>query len=144
MDCELCGKELTEVHKTQVEGSILNVCGDCVKYGVEVQFSRKTPEVITTSDSETAEQWTGFKRKVKMPYTREIEAGEELTEDYSSIIRKERQKRDMNLKEFGQLLNEKESVISKLETGKIVPDDKLVKKLERVLKIKLREAPTPS
>ncbi len=38
---------------------------------------------------------------------------------------------------FGKLVNEKESVILRMESGKMVPDLKTARKLERALKLKL-------
>lgn len=141
--CELCGKELHgDVHKVNVEGSILTSCFNCVKYGTEVQFARKTP-TPALSDFEKAEQrqtYTPPPRKVRMPYSQAIEEVT-IVDDYPKLIRTAWQKSGMKLKEFAQMLNEKESVVSKLMSGNMTPDDKLVKKIERKLKVKLVEEP---
>jgi len=134
MECELCGKNLEHARKVQIEGSILNVCGECVKYGTEVQFSK--PQTIADEDS--PQTYTAPARKVKMPYSHEIEDFN-LVEDCGKIIQRKWQESGKKLEEFAAMLNEKSSVISKLISGNMVPDEKLVKKLERILKIKLRE-----
>ena len=134
MECELCGKELTHVRKVSLEGSILNVCDDCVKYGKEVQFSRPSQ---TSSTSSSSSGYTG--RKVKMPYSREIEQEFVLVDDYGKRIQRKWNESGKKLEEFAAMLNEKSSVISKLISQNIKPDDKLVKKLEKKLDITLRE-----
>jgi putative transcription factor len=45
----------------------------------------------------------------------------------------------MTHKELAMKINEKVTVVSKVETGEMRPDDRLVKKLERELGIKLKE-----
>jgi len=136
MECELCGKKAEHPRKASVEGAILTVCDNCVNFGTEVQFSRpRTPAPVESQQS----FYTAPVRKVKIPYSQEIESGDELVEDYGKIIQREWQRSGKKLEEFAAMLNEKSSVISKLISGSMVPDDKLVKKLERVLKIKLRE-----
>jgi len=134
MECELCGKNLEHARKAQVEGSILNVCDECVKYGTEVQFSRPA-----SSETVETEFYTSPARKVKMPYSQGIAEEFELVEDCGKIIQRKWQESGKKLEEFAAMLNEKSSVISKLISGSMVPDEKLVKKLERLLNVKLRE-----
>ena len=60
-----------------------------------------------------------------------------MVEGYSSQIRKAREKLGLSHEDLGKKINEKASVLRKLETGKMAPNDMLVTKLEHVLKIKL-------
>jgi putative transcription factor len=64
--------------------------------------------------------------------------------DFSTRIREARMGLDLSQEELGKQLNEKWSVINKLETGDMRPDDKLVAKLERALDITLREKLKPT
>ncbi|UCD93109.1 MAG: TIGR00270 family protein [Methanobacteriota archaeon] len=66
-----------------------------------------------------------------------------LVSDYGSRIREARTKMGLSQEELGKKINEKWSVINKLETGDMRPDDKLVTKLERTLGVVLREKFTP-
>jgi|TARA_Y100000310_G_scaffold345516_1_gene465872 putative transcription factor len=135
MECELCGKVIQNPRKTSVEGSILTVCEGCVKYGNEVQFSKPKPAEETGQTS----SYTPYVRKVNMPYSGEIEQGDELADDYNKRIQQAWNKSGKKLDEFARMLNEKSSVISKLISKSMTPDDKLLKKLEKKLNIKLRE-----
>ena len=60
-----------------------------------------------------------------------------MTENYHTKIRQAREKLGLSHEELGKKINEKASVLRKLETGKMTPNNILVTKLEHVLKIKL-------
>ena len=63
----------------------------------------------------------------------------ELVEDYHKRIQQARNNLGWNQEHLGQKINERKSVISKLESRSMKPDDKLVRKLEKALGIKLME-----
>ena len=63
----------------------------------------------------------------------------ELAEDYPQRIRQARMSRDWKQETLASKINEKKSVINKLESGDMRPNDELVAKLERILGIKLKE-----
>lgn len=135
MDCELCGKTLNSPRKAVVEGSILNVCDNCVRFGEEVQFSRPAaPSGGQASGSGTA-------RKVSMPYSAGVEEnGRELVEDYGKLIQQKWRESGKKLEEFSAMLNERSSMVSKLISQSMIPDEKLAKKLEHKLNIRLYKA----
>jgi len=66
-----------------------------------------------------------------------VDTSKEIIEDYSEIIRQEREKLGLSHEDLGKKINEKESLLRKIETGKVSPSDLLVSKLEHFLKIKL-------
>jgi putative transcription factor len=57
--------------------------------------------------------------------------------DYAEVIKVAREKHGYTTQDLGNKINEKESVLKKIESGKMSPNDLLVSKLERTLKIKL-------
>lgn len=61
----------------------------------------------------------------------------EIIEDYGSVIRKARESRGMDLEQFSKSINEKRGTMAKIESNSLIPDDKLAKKIERALDIKL-------
>ena len=72
------------------------------------------------------------------------QAGElELLEDFPQKIRRARESRGWKQADLGAKINERVSVIAKLESGAITPGDDLVRKLERELGIKLKERVQP-
>ncbi|MFQ5884925.1 MAG: multiprotein bridging factor aMBF1 [Thermoplasmata archaeon] len=136
MLCELCGGEVPRTRRVIVEGTALDVCSKCSKFGVAPQKSedRKAPPIASRLERSRR------RFRPRDVYEKDVDV---LVSDYSSRIRDARTKMGLSQEEFGKKLNEKWSVINKLETGELRPDDKLVAKLEKTLGIKLREKFTP-
>lgn len=122
--CEMCGRN-GPVFRTSIEGTILNVCKECAKHG-KVLKKVKTPEEI--------------KKAIKLKEKEETPEQEEfVVSNYGKIIRDARNKTAKTQKEFAQMLNEKESIIQKMETGNFEPSLKTARKFEKILNIKLVE-----
>lgn len=62
-----------------------------------------------------------------------------LATDYDSRIRKAREATEFTQEELADRLNEKASLIRKLERGDVLPDDSVQRKLESALEIELSE-----
>jgi putative transcription factor len=141
MQCEICGKEIHKVKKAKIEGSILTVCEDCAKLGTEVHFAKYgQPSNIKPQTSYGSEiDVSKYVHKVKPFYMQSFEDFE-INEDYPKLIRQAREQKGMKRKDFAMMLQERESVIEKLESGRMLPDQKLAKKLERKLGIRLLES----
>ena len=61
--------------------------------------------------------------------------------DWSHRIRQAREKLGWTPEEFGRRLNEKKSLVLKLENGSFRPPDGTVRKVEHLLKIRIRANP---
>ena len=70
-------------------------------------------------------------------------AAEELAEDFGERIRQAREARGWKQADLGAKVNERASVIAKLESRAMVPTDAMIPKIERVLGIRLREKVEP-
>lgn len=118
MGCDLCGKEGNLV-RASVEGTELSVCVPCGKHGkiLKRPITRHRPQ------------------QVKKP-----EVIETVVDNYAQLIRHAREKKGMTQKAFANALNEKESIIQKMESGGFRPSIRLARKLERMLNITLVEA----
>jgi len=66
-----------------------------------------------------------------------VDTSLELAEDFGTKIRKSRERLGLSHDELGKRLNEKVSLLRKIEMGKMAPDDKLAAALEHLLKVKL-------
>jgi putative transcription factor len=73
----------------------------------------------------------------KKTATATVDITQEVVEGYDSKIRQAREKIGISHEELGKKINEKASVLRKIETGKMTPNNMLVTKLEHALKIKL-------
>jgi putative transcription factor len=65
---------------------------------------------------------------------------DELVQDYDQRIRGARESRGLSQEELAKQLNEKASLIRKLERGDVLPSDGVQRKLERELDITLSES----
>jgi putative transcription factor len=137
MRCEVCGREIHgQPYYRIIEGGKLMVCGQCSHFG------NKEWDPSKPSGKPTRRRTSRIARRSR-PQS-EIEAAEEmeLVENYGELIRKTRQKRGMNIEDFAKKLNEKESVLKKLEKEQFNPPMTLIKKISRELNISLLEPVT--
>ena len=136
MICEMCGMEVPRLKSISIEGSNLQVCPKCVKFGRNYSAPKDQDE----SSAATTINERLQKRENRLRTKDVFESGrEELALDYPRRIRKARASINLSQEELGKKINEKKSIVAKLETGDMVPDDKLVKKLERALGVSLTE-----
>ncbi len=133
MECEICGKQVNETNpiRAKIEGSVMVVCEECSKLG-KIQ---KTPPKPKFQQNKKSKKNT----KPKNNYRRNDEPTEELIENFNSAIRKARESRNWTREDLGKKINERVSVINRIESGKMTPDIKLTKKFEDALDIKLLE-----
>ncbi len=90
----------------------MNVCVECVPLGREIS----PPQPLQADDA--AEDF-------------------DLVEEYPELIRRGREQRGLTQAEFAKRLSERVSVVQRLEGGRLRPDERLVKKIERALNIKI-------
>jgi len=136
MDCEMCGAK-TQTTRVLIEGAVLNLCARCAKFGKAIPAPPKTiskPAYRSSSGGELRDT-----KSDDIDILTKLSDGAELIDDYPRVIREARQKLGLTQEQLGQKLNEKKSIIQQLETGGIRPDDKLIKKLEKTLSIRLKE-----
>jgi putative transcription factor len=114
-ECEICGKKATK--RAEIEGVVMNVCDECVKFGKEI-VARNV--IIKTSQRQ---------KPLSVP---------EISLDLPKIVREYREKRQMSQAQLAAAILEKASVIKKIEEGWIPPTD-VVKKLEKLIGTKLLE-----
>ncbi|MFA9515947.1 multiprotein bridging factor aMBF1 [Halopenitus sp. H-Gu1] len=148
--CEMCGAEQASLTTTKVEGAELELCDSCTDFGTEV---REEPDSTTTSKYSTtsstgqsssgssgtgsgggASSSGGTSRRQDM-----FDEMEEVAADYDDRIRNARESRGLSQEELANQLNEKASLIRKLERGDILPPDDVQRKLESTLDITLVE-----
>ena len=124
--CEMCGTEQERLRSVSVEGTRLMLCDRCSRFGEEIQ-PPKTPQAPRQTLSRAAPD-----RPLQQPEY-------DLAPDFPDRLRRAREARGWKRAELAQKINEKLSVLEKLEKGRMRPPDTLVAKLERTLEIRLRE-----
>ena len=118
-NCDLCGRE-TELFRVEVEGSFVNACERCGRFGKIIGRANKNK----------------IELKKKNLVDEKIEV---IVEDYDRIIRRERERRGLRHEDLAKKLNEKESVIQKIENKQMMPGLELARKMEKFFGIKLVE-----
>lgn len=142
MLCEMCGKEAEGVVRASVEGSVLQVCPNCVKFGTVLSAPAAPVSMGRGSWSDgsppSVQERIGSHQKRMTERDLYTELPDmELDPEWSRKVREAREKLGLSQEQFGAKINEKASVVHKLESGGFVPPDALVKKLEKALKIRL-------
>ena len=135
MRCEVCGRKIYGKPITAlIEGAKLTVCNECSKHGTIVM--EKPKQAPPLFKAKTAAP-TPLKALSTGKPLKNAENTLELVEGYDTKIRHAREKLGLTHEELGKRISEKVSVLKKIETGKMTPDNKLAAKLEHMLKIKL-------
>lgn len=116
VECELCNSK-NATRKAKVEGVILNVCDECVKFGEEIPII----------------EFKNIKKTLKIE-----EIKETLKSDFHIILKGVREKKGLTQEQLAKKLKEKLSVIKRIEDG-WEPPINLIRKLERFFNIKLTE-----
>jgi putative transcription factor len=128
MRCEICGKKIVEEPiKTKVDGSIMLTCKECSKFG---KVQREVPK-----PKRPGAPRGGAPRRIQRPK----EPAEEVVENVKDIVRQAREKKGWSREELGEKIYEKASVVSRIESGKMVPDLKLARKIEKLMNVVLIE-----
>lgn len=134
----MCGKE-TSLFRAVIEGTQLKVCGECGKFG-------RVIDQIRAPEKEN-------KKKIEKQIEEELEIIEGVVPDYSKKVKDARESLGLKQEALAKKINEKESVIHKIETGHYEPNLALAKKIEKFLNItlieeqeieKVKEASNPS
>lgn len=125
-ECEVCGAEIKGTAKYVVIGdSKLRVCKACAHYGtvvVEDKNVRVGPLAHATANSRLYEQ---------MDHDLEVE----VEEDYGRKLKEAREKAGLKQAELAKQINEKQSLLRKIENDEITPSDDIKRKIERVLNL---------
>lgn len=111
--------------KVLVEGNLLTVCNTCSKRG---KPSNNQPNIQKS-----------FVRPKKMIKPNKITLDDStiLVNNFSEVIRKSRMIKGLTHEQLGILIKERASLLRKIESGSLKPDEELTKKLERFFRINL-------
>lgn len=127
--CDVCGRRITGKPQFRFfEGARLMVCDICAR------FAEKQPPPQKTPDTHRPKRFTPRpKRKTPTRSAQNLE----LREDYAKIIREAREKKGWTQVELSNELIERSSLVRRIESGKMQPNEKIIDKLEKTLGITL-------
>lgn len=136
MRCEVCGRKIFgKPLRVIIEGAKLSVCSECAKHGTAVWEEEPKPQTLQKTKAKSDQPFS--KVQSKGPQRETTATNLELIENFDTKIRQAREKLGLSHEDLGKKIKEKISVLKKIETGKMKPDNKLAAKLEHALKIKL-------
>jgi putative transcription factor len=134
MQCEVCGRKIIgKQYKAIIEGAIMLVCTECAHYGSrswEAETAPKPKPMPAPKPRLVSPPVPSVQKTVQ-------EAALELVENYPKVIRQAREKLGLTHEDLGRKINERVSLLKKIETGKMTPTQSLAEKLQHVLRIKL-------
>ena len=132
MLCEMCGTESASLETRKVSGSVLRLCSSCGEMGSQTSFRESIGHRAYVAQALE-------KRKQRERYE-DIEPDEYvLVSNYGSMVRRARQKKGLDHASLASKISEKKSILTSVEAGNMKPNEKLIKKLENSLGIKLVE-----
>ncbi len=132
--CDLCSSP-EKVFKIELEGSQFNVCEKCSSYGKIIgRFQSEQPKHEKKSFLDT----TSVSSQRSEP-EKETETIQLIVSNYSELIKKAREEKNLKQEELARKIAEKESVIHSLESDNRKPNIALARKLEKFLRITLVE-----
>ena len=144
VQCEMCGAETSTPKTVKIEGAELQVCADCAEFGTEVQSqetSTTSTKYSTSGGSSSSSSSSSGGSSRSSGRRRDLyDEMEEVAEDYDQRIRNARENRDLTQEALANNINEKLSLIRKLEHGDMLPSDDVQAKLEKFLDISLTAA----
>ncbi|KAJ1974340.1 multiprotein-bridging factor 1 [Dimargaris xerosporica] len=107
----------------------------------EINSARRAGVTIETQRKVTgnkADPGVHYQRIAKVDYADDVVPPPKLNNSVPQAIQSARQEKKLTQKELAQKINEKPTVIGEYETGKAIPNPKILGKLERALGVKLR------
>ena len=128
--CEVCGREIIgPAYVALIEGAELIVCAECVRYAKWFRRLRRGERAVEKLQARAAKPGvpTRISELVKL----------EVVENFGRLVKEAREAKGLTQEELGKMIGEKASVISRIESEKMVPDIVLARKLEHALGIKL-------
>ncbi|MDP3640726.1 MAG: multiprotein-bridging factor 1 family protein [Nanoarchaeota archaeon] len=117
--CDLCGREAA-LQQAEIEGVELSVCSSCVRHGKQ---KAPAPQSFVPRKQHAAQE---------APVER-------LVDNFSLLLRRAREKKQMTQDVFAAFLQERSSTVAKWELGDLQPDIAVARKLERKLGVSLVE-----
>jgi len=108
------------------------VCAECSKLG-SVYWESKTEPRMKKVSKRLPQPMIAPRRQPSIT----VEESVELIDDFGAKVRLSREKLGMSHEDLGKKISEKVSVLRKIESGKMTPNNLLVEKLQHALKIKL-------
>lgn len=132
--CEMCGVE-APVILVEIDHVELYACHKCARFGKPI--TRRPKKKISKFTTVSQPQKKLPSRSIKTP-KKDFLHDKILVDGYGQLIQHARQKRGLGRAEFARMIKEKETLLGRIESEKVLPTDRIVAKIERELEIELK------
>lgn len=133
MRCEVCGRKIIgPPFKAMIEGAKMMVCSNCSRLG-SVYWEAKTEPKLKKVARRLPQPVLAPRKQPPLSVAETLE----LVVNFGGKVRQAREKMGLSHGDLGKKISEKVSVLRKIESGKMTPDNILVEKLQHALRIKL-------
>lgn len=123
--CELCGKNVSEAYRVEVLGSSVVACGLCAKSGRILgpikPAEKKRPQPAAVREKPAVlddEDWS-------------------LVDDCGRVVKTARERSGLRQEELAKKISEPESLLHRIESGRIRPNPAVARKIEKTLNVRL-------
>ncbi|WP_207288518.1 multiprotein bridging factor aMBF1 [Haloterrigena alkaliphila] len=150
VQCEMCGAETSSPKTIKVEGAKLDVCSNCTDFGTEVKQPSSSSTSTKYSTGSGSSSSSGGNSSGSASSSSSSSGGsssrqrsdmfddmDELATDYDDLVRNAREEKGLSQSDLANELNEKASLIRKIERGDTLPSDRVQSKLENFLEVDL-------
>lgn len=132
--CDMCGSDKEPFFSANVEGTPMKVCNGCLRYAKDAR--RIAPTLSEKKQKKIVKQ---EERRVQQDEEEAVERIQMIVPNYAQLIKNAREKRGLKQEQLAKLMNEKESLLHMVESGKRKPSFRLAEKLQTALGISLFE-----
>jgi len=122
----MCGSEGV-LFKAKIEGAEMIVCSKCSKFGEIIGQIRIGEKMVKKSDAKI------------IGVEKEPEFLELVVSDFAEKMKRKREQLGLDQENFAKKINQKKSLVHKMETGEFIPDVESIKRLEKILGLRLVE-----
>ena len=128
--CEICGRPVSRPKVYEVDGATLILCENCAKLtrARRITSAPKMKRITITRPKK-------LERKQTIP----IELRVNLVENYGEKIRQARLAKGLSREKLAKMLSISPSFLKKIEDNEAIPSEEIINRLEKILKIRLRE-----
>jgi putative transcription factor len=135
MQCEICGAEIKgEAQHIKIGSSELSVCKLCARHGTVVEMAKASDTTVIKSGEQPHPVAAKANSRLYEEMDRDIAEGMDIEVDYGRRIKVAREKAGLKQVELAKRINEKLSLLRKIENEEMIPDDAVMRKIERALK----------
>lgn len=135
-DCEVCGAK-SAAYTSKIEGALLHVCKNCAGGGEILSRPAVFIEKKKLPHNQNSKNFDAHKnQRFLLRLLQEL--GTELLENFSAIVQRERQKKNLTRQDLAKKISVQENLIARVENGWRPPLE-LIRKLEKFFGVQLTE-----